>query len=861
MQLDNHVSIVARTLYPILLAICQRRLTRYRAGRIFSERCFPASKVSDGGGGKTPCGELNPTRAVHKLAMKFAISEINKRNDILPGIVLATIFKETCCDQDYAVNETLNFDFVKDAFRKEPMNAGHVTCSVVVMRRRLTNQWRRLLLPQIVIFINNPELTDVISRKVPVISFTATSPSLSNMDYFLRTVPPDSVVVEVMVDLIQKLRWNIVMVLYVDNEFGHYAAEGFRRAIRLTMPKICIVHDDKFKPNSDKAEIMRVVKDITNVTKSRIIVFFGTKEDFAFFHKRSGSFNANDYVWISSELWYSSELTSILHKVENILAIVPKQSFLSDHFLEYCARHMHVNITSACLKENVERSVHVIPLILNAVFAAAAGIHHSLGCERVTSCRNRLGNTSLSSLLRNLKNLNETNHLTNQIISFDENRNPPEFRFPFSSSITPSLYNEAKQTMTSLATGSVLGLRVRDLSGNVSSFINYHAFDSTCGINCHKGSYKLVKEDYPDCCWTCKKCTGNMYTNSSDQLSCLKCAEDRWPNDNHSSCDPIKHEYLSVFFTPGVLLLVWNILGIIGIVIISGVFVKHSSSHIVKASSRTLSLLLLLGIFMEFVIVLTSLREPQKAWCTTMFVLTHATRCLVAGTLLMKTNRIHRIFRKTAMIEPPRCLGNNCQLLIIVIIVFISIIISTTALFVNPELGNELILYVKKEKKKTAFLLCNFIGRTFQNTKLHILLWSYEYGLSFICTYQAYLVRKVPENYNEAWYITITMVTISTNILIYFISVIGAQDKNKAYVYFTVKSLTATVALGCMFIPKVYIIIFKPEKNVPHNVASIQLGTFVDSKSSVVKSTERTSNVPHKPPYNWVHLWILSPVL
>lgn len=69
--------------------------------------------------------------------------------------------------------------------------------------------------------------------------------------------------------------------------------------------------------------------------------------------------------------------------------------FISDRFLEYCARHMHVNITSACLKENVEKSVHAIPLILNAVFAAAAGIHHSLGCECVTSCRNRLGNTSL----------------------------------------------------------------------------------------------------------------------------------------------------------------------------------------------------------------------------------------------------------------------------------------------------------------------------------------------------------------------------------------------------------------------------------------------------------------------------------
>lgn len=93
-------------------------------GGIFSERCFPASNVANGGGGKSPCGELNPTRAVYKLAMKFAVSEINKRNDILPGIVLGTIFKETCCDQDYAVNETLNFDFVKRRFSKRTDECG-----------------------------------------------------------------------------------------------------------------------------------------------------------------------------------------------------------------------------------------------------------------------------------------------------------------------------------------------------------------------------------------------------------------------------------------------------------------------------------------------------------------------------------------------------------------------------------------------------------------------------------------------------------------------------------------------------------------------------------------------------------------
>ena len=63
-----------------------------------------------------PCGERNRRAAEDRLAMEFAISKINERRDILPDIFLGTKMKDTCSDLDYAINNTLDYDFVKAKF-------------------------------------------------------------------------------------------------------------------------------------------------------------------------------------------------------------------------------------------------------------------------------------------------------------------------------------------------------------------------------------------------------------------------------------------------------------------------------------------------------------------------------------------------------------------------------------------------------------------------------------------------------------------------------------------------------------------------------------------------------------------------
>ena len=88
-------------------------------GGMFSEH-FPR-RMQSGNTGCTvnkdnPCGDHNFRATADRLAMEYAVSKINQDNNILPEIRLGTSMKDTCSDLDYAVNKTLDYDFVKSRF-------------------------------------------------------------------------------------------------------------------------------------------------------------------------------------------------------------------------------------------------------------------------------------------------------------------------------------------------------------------------------------------------------------------------------------------------------------------------------------------------------------------------------------------------------------------------------------------------------------------------------------------------------------------------------------------------------------------------------------------------------------------------
>uniref|UniRef100_A0A8C2GEP8 Glutamate receptor, metabotropic 6b n=1 Tax=Cyprinus carpio TaxID=7962 RepID=A0A8C2GEP8_CYPCA len=121
---------------------------------------------------------------------------------------------------------------------------------------------------------------------------------------------------------------------------------------------------------------------------------------------------------------------------------------------------------------------------------------------------------------------------------------------------------------------------------------------------------------------------------------------------------------------------------------------------------------------------------------------------------------------------------------------------------------------------------------------------SYSMGLMVTCTVYAIKSRGVPETFNEAKPIGFTMYTTCIIWLAFVPIFFGtSQSTEKMFIQTTTltvsMSLSATVSLGMLYIPKVYVIIFHPEQNVQKRKRSFKavvqaatVSTHLSQKSS-----------------------------
>lgn len=87
------------------------------------------------------------------------------------------------------------------------------------------------------------------------VSFWSTSPELSNkqrFEYFTRTIPSDLYQVKVMVEIVQRLGWSYISIIYEESSYGIKAFEEFEKLL----PKydICIAAKEKLVKDSGVAE-------------------------------------------------------------------------------------------------------------------------------------------------------------------------------------------------------------------------------------------------------------------------------------------------------------------------------------------------------------------------------------------------------------------------------------------------------------------------------------------------------------------------------------------------------------------------------------------------------------------------------
>ncbi|XP_010166351.1 metabotropic glutamate receptor 5 isoform X1 [Antrostomus carolinensis] len=325
---------------------------------------------------------------------------------------------------------------------------------------------------------------------------------------------------------------------------------------------------------------------------------------------------------------------------------------------------------------------------------------------------------------------------------------------------------------------------------------------SVCSEPCEKGQIKVIRKGEVSCCWTCTPCKENEYV--FDEYTCKACQLGSWPNDDLTGCDLIPVQYLRWGDPEPIAAVVFACLGLLATLFVTAIFIMYRDTPVVKSSSRELCYIILAGICLGYLCTFCLIAKPQQIYCYLQRIGIGLSPAMSYSALVTKTNRIARILagsKKKICTKKPRFMSACAQLVIAFILICIQLGI-IVALFIMepPDIMHDY------PSIREVYLICN-------TTNLGVVTpLGYNGLLILSCTFYAFKTRNVPANFNEAKYIAFTMYTTCI-IWLAFVPIYFGSNYKIITMCFSV-SLSATVALGCMFVPKVYIILAKPERNV-----------------------------------------------
>jgi hypothetical protein len=132
----------------------------------------------------------------------------------------------------------------------------------------------------------------------------------------------------------------------------------------------------------------------------------------------------------------------------------------------------------------------------------------------------------------------------------------------------------------------------------------------------------------------------------------MQCPLGQMPNKNQERCLTIRPVHLEWLSAWALIPAVYSLCGITATLFVASVFVRYNNTPVVMASGRELCYCMLFGITLCYLVTFVLVSRPSVYICSMQRVLIGLSMSAIYAAILVKTNRLARVFKPTTPIRP-----------------------------------------------------------------------------------------------------------------------------------------------------------------------------------------------------------------